>query len=166
MQKFLKIIYIFWLFTFFASFSVNAGLTPPPSSFSETPQFFNKDINKVIDQTISASTNPIRDWAKDISDKLKLADENGAKIDNFNTALDTVWWTIKNIIDYLLWFLAFVAIIYLLYYGYILLFNASDDASTKKAYTWVRNAARAIIGIWISWLIVSAAFRVVSRFAK
>ena len=162
MLKLLKYIYIIWLFAFCSMLFANATLVTPPSSAAQPAKIFNKDINKIIDKTIWSTTNPIRDGAKNIADNLKLAD-NTTKIDNFATALDKVMATAQKVMNYVLWFLALIAIIYLIYYGYILLFNSSDDASTKKAYGAVTNAAWAIIGIWVSRLIISGAFAVVAR---
>ena len=59
-----------------------------------------------------------------------------------------------------------MALIYLLYYGYLLLFGALDDSSSKKTYAALRNAAIAIIGIGLSWLIVQLAFWIVSLITK
>ena len=162
MLKLLKYIYMVWLFAFSGIFFANAILVMPPSSAVEPAKIFNKDINKIVDKTIWSSANPIRDGAKTIADNLKLGDTT-AKIDSFTTALDKVMIVAQKVMNYVLSFLALIAIIYLIYYGYILLFNSSDDASTKKAYGAVTNAAWAIIGIWVSRLIISAAFAVVAR---
>ena len=54
-----------------------------------------------------------------------------------------------------------VALVYLIYHGFIMLTAAGDDAQYKKGLKGIKFAAIAIVGIGLSRLIVSGIFRLI-----
>jgi len=66
--------------------------------------------------------------------------------------------TVKKIINYVLWLLALITLILLIYGGLQMLFSATDDAGYKKWLTILKNAAIWLAFIAFSWLIVSFIF--------
>jgi hypothetical protein len=69
---------------------------------------------------------------------------------------------VKNIINYALGFLALIALIYLLYNGFLIMTAGGDDAQYKQGIKSLQYAAIAIAGIGASWLIVSIIFRLLN----
>ncbi len=65
---------------------------------------------------------------------------------------------VKKIINYALGMVALIALVYLLYHGFLIVTAAGDDAQYKQGLKWVKFAAIAMIGIGASWMIVSAIF--------
>ena len=68
--------------------------------------------------------------------------------------IDAVKWAI----NYVLWLLALITLILLIYGWLQMLFNATDDAWYKKWFTILKNAAIALAFIAFSWLLVSLIF--------
>jgi len=73
---------------------------------------------------------------------------------------------INNMINYALGSLSLVALIYLMYHGFIILTAAGDDSKYKEGMKGIKYALIAIWGIGLSWILISTIFRVVSSFAK
>ena len=72
-----------------------------------------------------------------------------------------LWYTVKLIqiaINRLLGILSFIALIYLLYCGFLIFSSWSDDKNVQKGKKWISIAAIALAWIWLSWL-VSAMLR-------
>jgi hypothetical protein len=65
---------------------------------------------------------------------------------------------IKSIINYALGMVWLVALVYLIYHGFLILTAAGDETQYKKGLKWIKFAAIAMAGIGMSWLIVSAIF--------
>jgi len=103
--------------------------------------------------------NPAMQWAVPWSDIGTLGNETISVPQSENT---NVWWTIldaiKKVINYVLWLLALITLIFLIVWWLQMLFNATDDAWYKKWFTILKNAAIALAFIAFSWLLVSFIF--------
>lgn len=86
----------------------------------------------------------------------------GDKISTHQNAQTKTMNVIKNIINYALWTIGLVALVYLLYHGFLILTAAGDDTQYKKWLSGVKFAAIAIAGIWASWFVVSGIFRLIA----
>lgn len=93
-------------------------------------------------------------WTGTLSGVLGVGD----KISSHQNAQNKTMDVIKNMINYALWMLALVALVYLLYHGFLILTAAGDDTQYKKGLSGIKYAAIAIAGIGASWLVVSAIF--------
>lgn len=71
---------------------------------------------------------------------------------------------IKLAINRVLWLLALIALIVLIYTGVMMLINARDSKKVEEWYGVVKNVAIALVFIWVSWLIVSFIFWAIGVF--
>ena len=84
------------------------------------------------------------------------------QISSHQNAQSRVMDVIKKAINYALGLLSLVALVYLIYHGFLILTAAGDDTQYKKGIKGIQYAAIAIAGIGASWLIVSAIFRLIT----
>lgn len=123
-------------------------------------------FNSNQDQYINANdiSNPIRDGAYAA---IQSPDENNEvggvqginnKIEDHTDARDRTFTIVKNLINYSLWILSLVALVYMIYHGIVILTAAGDDAKYKQGMKGIKFAAIALIGIWFSRIIVSSIF--------
>jgi hypothetical protein len=136
-----------------------------------TSTILNTDINSTLDTNVwwSDIWNPLRQWAYQVvsSDDwnytLEWIINNDNEISEHNQALEKTLWIIKNIINWALWMLSLVALVYLLVHWFMMVTAAWDEAKFKKWLKWIKYAAIAIAGIWLSWFIVSFIFRIIKN---
>ena len=79
--------------------------------------------------------------------------------DDYDTKLEYTMNLIQIAINRLLWILATVALIYMLYCWSLIFFAWVSDSNAKKWKAWIKTAVIALAWIGISWLIVSFIFR-------
>ncbi len=112
--------------------------------------------------------DPLRQWAYNIiqpewgTGTLSWIVGVGNQISSHPEAQNKVMQVVKNIINYVLGMLALVALVYLLYHGFMMVTAAGDDAQYKKGMAGIKYAAIAIAGIGASWLVVSWIFRLIA----
>jgi len=82
----------------------------------------------------------------------------GDQISSHVVAQNQTMNVIRNILNYALWLVALIALVYLIYHGFLILTAAGDDAQYKKGLKWLNYAIIAIVGIGASRLIVSGIF--------
>ncbi len=149
-----KMIFIASIILFF---TCNAQLEIPWES-----TIFNSNQDQYIDA--NDISNPIRDWAYTA---IKSPDETSEigwvqwawqKIEDHTAAREKTFAIIKNLINYALWLLSLIALVYIIYHGIIILTAAWDDAKYKEGLKWVKFAAIALIWIWLSRVVVSSIF--------
>lgn len=66
--------------------------------------------------------------------------------------------TIQSTIKWILWFLATIAVVICLYWGFLMMTSAGDENKYKKGITVLKYAAIWLAVIGLSWIIVSAIF--------
>lgn len=71
---------------------------------------------------------------------------------------------VKNLINWVLWLLALVALCVLLYAGFQMVTAAGDAKQYDSWFTILKQAAVWLIFIGVSWLIVSFIFWVIQQF--
>lgn len=130
------------------------------------PDSENYILNENDQQILNTQniSDPLRDgayniispvsWTGTLSGVLGVGD----KISSHQNAQSKTMDVIKNMINYALWMLALVALVYLIYHGFLILTAAGDDTQYKKGLSGIKYAAIAIAGIGASWLVVSAIF--------
>ena len=79
---------------------------------------------------------------------------NVAGEDGSNTFMETI----RIAVNWLLWLLAFIALLFLLYGGFKVLTAGTDEAALGEAWKIVKNAGLGILMIAISWIIVTFIF--------
>jgi hypothetical protein len=130
------------------------------------PDSQNYILNENDQQVLNTENinDPLRDGAYNIVDPVTWTGTLsgvvgvGDKISSHENAQSKTMDVIKNILNYVLGMLALVALIYLIYHGFLIVTAAGDEAQYKKWLKGVQYAAIAIAGIGASWLIVSAIF--------
>lgn len=130
------------------------------------PTIYTSDPKQILDA--EWINNPMRDWAFKIINaqdddqyKIKWITNVDEEIKTHNQAESKVMQIIQNIINYALWLLSLIALVYIIYHGFIILTAAGDDTQYKKWLKWIKFATIAIWWIWLSWIIVSFIFYVI-----
>ena len=117
-----------------------------------------------IDGIIYQTYQNIEWWSQHISEKT-LWIIHLPQPENYTTSLGYVMALIQIAINWTLWILAFIALIFLLYCGFLIFSAGTDDKSASKGKSWIKTAAIALSGIGLSWLIISAMLRFINNIA-
>jgi hypothetical protein len=109
-------------------------------------------------------SNPIRQGIDAVMDNLEwsFAVESDP---TFESSLGRVISQINVIINYVLWLLALIALVYLIYHGFIMLFALNKEDQFNKWLKWIKTAAIALIGVWLSRVIVRFIFFIINLVA-
>ena len=129
----------------------------------ETPHY--EDGKPIVGDTdLEEDSDPVGAWSSVFSKKIKWI-ITLPQPENYTTSL---WYTMSLIqvaINWLLWILSFVALIYMLYCGFLIFSSWSDDKNAWKWKKWIMTAAIALAGIWLSWLVVSVMIWFINKIA-
>lgn len=129
----------------------------------------NEDAQQVLDT--QGINDPIRDGAYKLIDTDAATSGTGElggivgvndQISDHQTAKNNTLQVVKNIVNYALALLSLVALVYLIFNGFLILTAAGDDTQYKNGLKSIKNAIIAIAGIGASWLIVSFIFRLIN----
>ena len=137
------------------SFQIGFGL----EFFDNLRNVYTKDITAVV-QT-SGLDNPLRDGFGTIATGIQWLVTGD--ISSTVAIQKTTFGAVQSVINILLSFLSLVALIYLIYHGYIWLLGATSDDASKKSYAALQNAVWAIGWIGLSRLIVTTLFAIVAK---
>ncbi len=134
----------------------------------ETSTIYTPSKNPVINETfVDGEGNPLR---KGIEGAVNTEGDNKQwvpgirkpnKIENFDEAKNNTMSVVKKFINYALGLLSFVALVYLIAHGVMVLTAMDDDAKVKKWTQGIKTAAIALGGIGVSWLLVSFIFYII-----
>lgn len=109
--------------------------------------------------------NPIRDGiynliqdSQDQNNVIANIIGNGAEIGDHTSAQNQTFQIINNFINYALWLVAMIALIYLLYHGFLMITAAGDEEQYGKWLQWIKYAGIALAGIGVSRFVVSLIF--------
>lgn len=124
---------------------------------------YNKELWNVINTQYDWNdiSWPLNDWAYRIVKwewwnwQLTWLVWTDEKITDYSDALSKILRTIQNVVNYTLWILSLIALIYLIIHWFIILTAAGDDSKVKKWFKWIKNAFLAIAWIWLSRIIIS-----------
>ena len=123
--------------------------------WASTPKIDNKEIDE----------NAIWEWTTHMWNKSSWI-IHLPQPKEYETKLKYTLALIKIIINWTLWILASVALVYMLYSWFLVLSAWSDDKNVSKWKKWISTAAIAIAWIGISWLIISAMIRFINVITK
>ena len=146
------------------SFALNGSNSLHPRRDNSSQVITPPDINPAFDGTW-VDDNSISQWSKIFSDKLKGI----IHIPQSNEYSTSLWYVIALIqiaINRLLWILAFVALVYMLYNWFLVLTSGSDSKNADKWKKWISTAAIALAWIGLSWLIISAILWIIGVIAN
>lgn len=133
------------------------------------PDSSNYILNENDQQVLNTEgiDDPLRDGAYNItqtndpSSPLDVVSSND-KIATHQNAQNKTLNIIKSIINYALGLVSLVALVYLIYHGFLIVTASGDDTQYKKGLKGIKFAAIALVGIGLSWLIVSLIFRLIT----
>ena len=134
------------------------------------PSSENYILTEESEQVLHSSdiSDPLRQWAYGTIDPEWWTGELwgvvgvGDPIYTHQNAKYKVMNIIKSIINYALWMVSLIALIYLIYHGFLIVTAAGDDTQYKKGLKGIKYAAIAMVGIGVSRLIVSWIFRLIN----
>ena len=133
-------------------FSVNFGSSAGLGGGSNIP--YNRDYPPSIPEVNWEEPGDIHDWTEGMSDKI-LWIISVPRPENYDTSLWYAMALIQISINWTLWILSFVALVYMLYCGFLVFSSGDDDKNASNGKKWIKTAAIALAGIGLSWLIVS-----------
>lgn len=135
----------------------------------------NVDSDLVLDvyDNNNPITDPVRQWIEKVVD---ANDDNNPDqkliwvinpwlISDHETAMNSTMQIIKNLINYALGLLSLIALIYLIYHGFLMLTAAGNDTQYKTGFKWLKFAIIALVWVWLSWLMVSFIFWIIASFS-
>ncbi len=127
------------------------------------------DPSKVIDDS-SITGNPIIAGSNTVVGKnLWFKGKVEWLFDVVNTSyasvLSATMQKVQNFTNWALGLLALICVIYLVYHGVMMLIKFDDDKAQSEALWSIKTVAWVLGGIWLSWMIVTFAFYIVSKFA-
>ena len=165
-MKFKLIYYFIALFFLVLNVSIFADVFGQWLQLGQDQTIFNTDANNTLNtyDNNNPISDPLRQWAYKIIDAdttNTISNQelwwivNPWLIQNHATALSSTMAILKNIINYSLWLVSLIALIYLMYHWFLMVTAAWDDTQYKKGIKWLKLAAVALTGIWMSWLLVS-----------
>lgn len=129
------------------------------------------DVNESINTnnwnwTIS---DPMREWAyqlvKSSSGSYQLSWIINDEITDHDTAMNNTLNIIFSIINYALWLVSIVALVYLLIHWFMMVTAAWDDSKYKKGLKGIKYATIALLWLWLSWFIISFIFWIIENIA-
>ena len=122
--------------------------------FDSSSDTYTQEQDKVIWEI---DWNPIREWTHDLAWEVEWVayEEN---LSDSETAQSSAITYIEKIINYFLWIISLIALIYLLYHWFLMVTAAWDDEKYKKWWAWIKYATIALVWIWVSWFFVSLIF--------
>ncbi len=168
----MSIIGFLWIFSI-SIFNFQVFADSDPMNDYEKIDIFNPNLWTVVDDTNGNSegvlVNPIREGAYKIvhgektNKKIDGIIYNDNKINDFDGAQKGTISLIKKWVNYALSVAAFVALLYLLYHGFLMLISAWDEDKYKKWLNGIKTAAIALMGMGLSWMIVSFILYVLNK---
>ena len=150
MKKLLIVVFLIW--------SYSMAALP---SFNTTDSVYTQNREEAL-STDDIQWDPLRQWATSIWSQTEWI-INQQPITDFGSAMDQTLLLVQNALNYLLWFLATIALIYLIYHGVPILLSPTDASKVDEAKKAVTRAIYALGGIAFSWLFVSIVFWVLEQ---
>ena len=146
------------MISFWFNFQYTQGLDTRDHDRSQFSQEKIRPADPTVDEEEIAQKDPTWQWIEVMWYKSKWI-IHLPKADNYETELWYFLALIQIAVNWILWMLAFIALIYMLYCWFLVLSSWSDDKAAWKWKDWIKTAVIAIAWIWIAWLIVSAMIR-------
>lgn len=159
MIAFMKFIQKLLISTFWLIISASLNFGHCLNNWQGIQKNFDADSRPIVDnEDISTS---VEQWSHKFSTKLEWILQLPEK-NEYETSLGYVMSLIQISINRLLWILAFIALVYMLYCGFLVFSSGSDDKNASKGKKWISTAAIALAWVGLSWLIISAMIRFIN----
>lgn len=159
-------VFIF-LFSFFSS-SCSFAIKDMDNYEQNISNIYNKELDTTLNTDINNQKkikDPLRQGAYHIvnsqwdkKNKLGNIINNENEITTHGRAKSETLTLIKKGVNYVLSLTSLVALIFLIYHGFLMVTAAGDDWQYKKGMKWLKTAGIALFGMWLSWFIISFIF--------
>ena len=116
-------------------------------------------IEDVIDT--NAVDDPIVSWLEAIAGWWKIKGLYDPDADPTGSTFEKITNIIKTIVNYALSIIGLVAMVYLIYHGFLVMTAGTNEEQAGKWRWGIKYAAIAIVGIAISWFIVDFILRLI-----
>lgn len=124
--------------------------------FLDNDSILTQDEKDVIGTKLEESDDPLRDGSFLIGDSVdNIYNE---ELTDTQTSREKTTRYIKGPINYFLWIVGLFALIYLIYHGLLTVMSGSDEEQQKKWLAGVKFGAIAIIGLGVTWFLLSLIF--------
>ena len=162
-QAIVKLMWLMMVSSMLTSFVLGASLDLK-DIYDEDGTVLTQDVDKVL----SSDVSEVEWWfAGGIDVLVWCADGTGINgivcdpIEDNWAARDSVAELIQTILNYVLAITGLIALIYLIYHGFLVLTAGDSDDRAKAGRKGVKYAFIAIVGISVSWFIVSFMFYII-----
>lgn len=137
--------------------------------YADDDPIYTQKVEDVIGKEPRESDDPLRDGTKNIGEA--IGDQSSDRIlyieiDDSESAFKRTTDYIKWLMNYFLALAWLVALIYLMYHGFIAVTAWGDQEKLKKWMSGVRYAVIAIIWIWVAWFFISIIFWLINLLAE
>lgn len=126
--------------------------------FDRSSTVYTNDQREVISEI---DWDSIRSWVSEVARDVNWIIDYEI-LDSDDAQYETLTY-VRRIFNYFLMFLASVALVYLLYHGFLMVTAAWNEERYKKGLKWISFAVIAIVWVWVSWMIISLVFWVVTK---
>lgn len=128
--------------------------------FINNNTILTQDENDVVGQEVRNSDEPLRDGSFKIGESIDNIYND--QLSDTETSRDKTTRYIKWPINYVLGIVGLVALIYLIYHGFLTVTAWSNEEQQKKWLEGVKYGAIAIIGLGVAWFLLSLIFRLIN----
>lgn len=128
--------------------------------FPEEDTILNDSDKNIVKEDIVLWDGQIRWGMKKFRDQLNGVRKGDLK--DGESSREALLNVIKGIINYVLWFIGLIALLYLLYHGIMMLIHPWDEGKTEESRKAMKYAGMAIVGVGVAWFIVSVIFQVLA----
>lgn len=153
-----------WCLIISVIFSVNSTLAVGGLGWG-SPNFYESYSNEYTNEPrvdYNIVSGGIAEWSASISERVDWIIKTDTP-NNYETSVSHVIAIVNTAVNRLLWILALVALIYMIYCWLLILSWEKNSAKWKK---WISTAAIALAWIWLSWLIISAMLWFINNVAQ
>ncbi|MCF7834989.1 hypothetical protein K9M48_02945 [Candidatus Gracilibacteria bacterium] len=164
---------IVYLFIHIFVLALGASVFGQGLQLGQNQTILNTDSENALN--VYDNNNPISDPIREGAFKIIDADAtntissdelngiaNPGLISDHSTALGETMSIVKNIINYTLGLIGLVALVYLIYHGFLMVTAAGNDAQYKKGIKGLQTAVIALAGVGLSRLVVSFIFWIIA----
>ena len=132
-------------------------ITYAQERFADSDSALTNDIEDVAWDDLRKVVDPIREGSFWVSEWL-----NGIYNEEELTTTGSAWEKtlnyVKWILNYILWIIWLVSLWYMILQWFRALTAWSNEEELNKAIQWIKYAAFALAGVWLSWFVLSIIF--------
>lgn len=135
--------------------------------FWSTDKVITNEQKDVIGAEIRNSNDTLRDGTELIAEWVGDADNNDKiyyeEVTTTGEGRDKTLDFVRALMNYALAIIGLIALLYIAYHGFLTLTAAGNDGQAGKGMEWMRYGAMALLGIAVSWFIVSILFWLIQQ---